>query len=86
MYVSIILQALNALLQIQQGLEQLRTAAPSLVGNLGLGVGNATATPTTTPPAPAAPPNAPPRQQQNSELFTQVVLYNIIASNILSVN
>lgn len=64
-------QALNALLQIQQGLEQLRTAAPSLVGNLGLGVGNATATPTTTPPAPAAPPNAPPRQQQNSELFTQ---------------
>ncbi|XP_052752215.1 ubiquilin-1 [Galleria mellonella] len=69
-------QALNALLQIQQGMEQLRTAAPSLVNNLGLGVGTATA----TPPAQSAPPTQPAqtpqnntqaRQQQNSELFTQ---------------
>ncbi|XP_063829997.1 ubiquilin-1 [Ostrinia nubilalis] len=60
-------QALNALLQIQQGMEQLRTAAPSLVSNLGLGVGAAAAAPPAAPPAqPAAP-----RPQQNTELFTQ---------------
>ncbi|XP_028165210.1 ubiquilin-1 [Ostrinia furnacalis] len=60
-------QALNALLQIQQGMEQLRTAAPSLVSNLGLGVGAAAAVPPAAPPAqPAAP-----RPQQNTELFTQ---------------
>ncbi|ALC49569.1 Ubqn [Drosophila busckii] len=40
-------EALNAILQIQQGMEQLRTAAPSLVGTLGIpppppGVGNST--------------------------------------------
>ncbi|XP_026741429.1 ubiquilin-1 isoform X1 [Trichoplusia ni] len=78
-------QALNALLQIQQGLEQLRSAAPTLVGNLGLGVGAAGASPAAgapnaggaapppaaPPAAPAAAPNAPPRTQQNSELFTQ---------------
>ncbi|CAK1581117.1 unnamed protein product [Parnassius mnemosyne] len=75
-------QALNALLQIQQGIEQLRTAAPSLVNNLGLGVAAAGAQPAATPAAgtpaapansatPAAPNNAPPRQQQNTELFTQ---------------
>ncbi|CAK1542117.1 unnamed protein product [Leptosia nina] len=65
-------QALNALLQIQQGMEQLRTAAPSLVNNLGFGAAAAAAQP------PAAPPTAPPaqnnqqaRQQQNTELFTQ---------------
>ncbi|PZC85262.1 hypothetical protein B5X24_HaOG202447 [Helicoverpa armigera] len=57
--------------QIQQGLEQLRSAAPTLVGNLGLGVGAAAAAPP-APPAPATPAAAqPPRQQQNSELFTQ---------------
>ncbi|CAH2049401.1 unnamed protein product, partial [Iphiclides podalirius] len=70
-------QALNALLQIQQGIEQLRTAAPSLVNNLGLGVAAATAQPptttttTTTPTPPSGQTNAPPRQQQNSELFSQ---------------
>ncbi|XP_068622415.1 ubiquilin-1 isoform X2 [Battus philenor] len=69
-------QALNALLQIQQGIEQLRTAAPSLVNNLGLGVAAAgaqppTTTTTTTTPSTPAPNNTPPRQQQNSELFTQ---------------
>ncbi|XP_060809670.1 ubiquilin-1-like [Amyelois transitella] len=64
-------QALNALLQIQQGMEQLRAAAPSLVNNLGLGVGAAAATPPANPPAnPSANP-AQARQQNNSELFTQ---------------
>lgn len=61
------LQALNALLQIQQGMEQLRTAAPTLVTNLGLGVGAAAAQP--APPGPAA---APPRAPANNELFSQV--------------
>ncbi|KAJ2949675.1 hypothetical protein O0L34_g15602 [Tuta absoluta] len=61
-------QALNALLQIQQGMEQLRTAAPGLVSNLGMGVGAATAPPT----IPTNPPTNPAaRQQHNSELFTQ---------------
>ncbi|XP_049872020.1 ubiquilin-4 [Pectinophora gossypiella] len=61
-------QALNALLQIQQGMEQLRTAAPSLVSNLGLGAAAAPA----APPAAAPPPaNPAARQQHNSELFTQ---------------
>ncbi|CAB3244564.1 unnamed protein product [Arctia plantaginis] len=64
-------QALNALLQIQQGLEQLRSAAPNLVNNLGLGVGAATATPPTQPPPTTQPNSQAPRQQQNSELFTQ---------------
>ncbi|XP_045501513.1 ubiquilin-1 [Colias croceus] len=72
-------QALNALLQIQQGMEQLRAAAPSLVNNLGFGAAAATAAPPAAPTAPTAPTapaapaagNAPPRQQQNTELFTQ---------------
>ncbi|CAH0724951.1 unnamed protein product, partial [Brenthis ino] len=69
-------QALNALLQIQQGMEQLRAAAPSLVNNLGFGAAGAPATPAPAAPAPAPPaaPAAAPqqaRQQQNSELFTQ---------------
>ncbi|XP_075979866.1 ubiquilin isoform X1 [Anticarsia gemmatalis] len=64
-------QALNALLQIQQGLEQLRSAAPNLVNNLGLGVGAAAATPPAQPPPATQPAAQPPRQQQNSELFTQ---------------
>lgn len=29
-------QALNAILQIQQGMEQLRSAAPGLVGSMGM--------------------------------------------------
>ncbi|XP_061719932.1 LOW QUALITY PROTEIN: ubiquilin-1-like [Cydia pomonella] len=64
-------QALNALLQIQQGMEQLRTAAPSLVNNLGLGVGAATAAPAAPPPPSTPAPQA--RQQQNEELFSQVL-------------
>ncbi|KAG6444925.1 hypothetical protein O3G_MSEX003646 [Manduca sexta] len=62
-------QALNALLQIQQGMEQLRAAAPTLVTSLGLGAG-AAAAPPPPPPNPAQPP-AQQRQQHNSELFTQ---------------
>ncbi|XP_063383165.1 ubiquilin-1 [Cydia fagiglandana] len=62
-------QALNALLQIQQGMEQLRTAAPSLVSNLGLGVGAAAAAPPAPPPPSTPAPQA--RQQQNEELFSQ---------------
>ncbi|XP_039758588.1 ubiquilin-1 [Pararge aegeria] len=70
-------QALNALLQIQQGMEQLRAAAPTLVNNIGFGPAAAGATPTATPPAPPAAPSAQPaanqqaRQQQNTELFSQ---------------
>ncbi|XP_063539562.1 ubiquilin-4 [Cydia strobilella] len=65
-------QALNALLQIQQGMEQLRTAAPSLVNNLGLGAGAAAAA-AAAPPAPPPPSTPAPqaRQQQNEELFSQ---------------
>ncbi|KAG4076328.1 hypothetical protein HA402_005771 [Bradysia odoriphaga] len=37
-------QALNAIMQIQQGMEQLRSAAPGLVGSMGI------------PPMPGAPP------------------------------
>lgn len=62
---------MGALLQIQQGMEQLRAAAPSLVNNLGFGAAAATAQAPSTP----APPQTNPtqgRQQQNSELFTQV--------------
>ncbi|XP_022129732.1 ubiquilin-1 [Pieris rapae] len=63
-------QALGALLQIQQGMEQLRAAAPTLVNNLGFGAAAATAQPPTTPAPPTNNP-AQGRQQQNSELFTQ---------------
>ncbi|CAG9566189.1 unnamed protein product [Danaus chrysippus] len=62
-------QALNALLQIQQGMEQLRAAAPSLVNNMGFGAAAATAAP--PPPPTTNTPPAQARQQQNSELFTQ---------------
>ncbi|XP_077285757.1 ubiquilin [Arctopsyche grandis] len=64
-------QALNAILQIQQGMEQLRSAAPNLVSSIGI---NNTAAPP-VPPTPgtgagtgttptAAPPN-------NPDAFTQ---------------
>lgn len=42
-------QALNAILQIQQGMEQLRSAAPGLVGSMGI-----------PPPMPGTVPPAPP--------------------------
>lgn len=77
---------MNALLQIQQGIEQLRTAAPSLVNNLGLGVAAAgaqppTTTATTTPTTPSGQTNTPPRQQQNSELFTQVCCLTLMSTS-----
>lgn len=62
-------QALNALMQIQQGMETLRQTAPSLMTNLG-GMGGLAPTATTTTPAPtttttttttgSAPTTAPP--------------------------
>ncbi|XP_045775883.1 ubiquilin-1 [Maniola jurtina] len=66
-------QALNALLQIQQGMEQLRAAAPNVVNNLGFGPAAAAAAPTTPAPPAAATPaaNQQARQQQNTELFSQ---------------
>lgn len=42
-------QALNAILQIQQGMEQLRSAAPGLVGSMGI-----------PPPMPGSVPPEPP--------------------------
>lgn len=56
-------QALNAILQIQQGMEQLRSVAPGLVGSMGI-----------PPPPPGAqtqpidPANQPPNP--NSQVFT----------------
>ncbi|KAJ8673497.1 hypothetical protein QAD02_004759 [Eretmocerus hayati] len=47
--------ALAAVMQIQQGMEQLRTIAPELVGNLGL----------TVPPSPATAPSATPPTQSS---------------------
>jgi ubiquilin len=49
-------QALNAILQIQQGMEQLRQVAPGLVGTMGIpppppGVDGTPNTQTTAPPA-----------------------------------
>jgi len=62
-------QALNAILQIQQGMEQLRSAAPGLVDSLGIPPPppgsatstNSSATPTSTTPNPSQPtlPNNP---------------------------
>lgn len=70
-------QAMNAILQIQQGMEQLRSVAPGLVGPMGpMGLGttgapapSTTDTPTTTP-APTAPASATPAAN-NPELFSQ---------------
>uniref|UniRef100_T1JDD4 Ubiquilin-4 n=1 Tax=Strigamia maritima TaxID=126957 RepID=T1JDD4_STRMM len=46
-------QALQAVLQIQQGMEQLRTAAPNLMNGMGTNM---------TPPPPPPPPPFPPTQ------------------------
>lgn len=46
--------ALAALMQVQQGIEQLRTIAPELVGSMGLSMPPSTAT-TTSPPPPSNP-------------------------------
>lgn len=84
-------QAMGAIQQIQQGLEQLRTVAPSLTSQMGLsgmpGLG------TTPPPAPpatnteagtgtgtAAPPGSTPQQQmylsQMANAMSRIVLNN----------
>lgn len=62
-------QALNAILQIQQSMEQLRQAAPGLVGSFGIpppapGINQQTTTPNTQPQT---------RSQQNNQLFTDFV-------------
>lgn len=75
-------QAINAILQIQQGMEQLRNVAPNLVNSIGLNNTNAPVVPppTTgtapTPTAAAAPPN-------NPEAFTQVSTYSRNQQNFL---
>lgn len=47
--------ALAAIMQIQQGMEQLRTVAPELVENMGLTVPTAATTPSAAPTNPTAP-------------------------------
>lgn len=62
-------QALNAILQIQQGMEQLRQVAPGLVGSMGV-----------PPPPPGAPPAQPTPAAgtnpaaQNPQLFNDFML------------
>lgn len=48
-------QALNAIMQIQQGMEQLRSAAPGLVGSMGI-----------PPPIPGAQPATPTTQSSTN--------------------
>lgn len=67
-------QALNAILQIQQGMEQLRSAAPGLVGSMGIppampGVPSATTNNTSTTNTGSSIPNLTPAPQ-NEALFT----------------
>ncbi|GAB0098519.1 ubiquilin-1 [Sergentomyia squamirostris] len=68
-------QALNAIMQIQQGMEQLRAAAPGLVGSLGIpapppgGIPDTTSTPTSTPTAGVIPPS--PTAAHNPQLFSE---------------
>ncbi|KAG7187901.1 hypothetical protein KM043_013869 [Ampulex compressa] len=54
--------ALAAIMQIQQGVEQLRTVAPELAGSMGLTV----PTPPTTPNAGTGTPTVPAQQQTDS--------------------
>ncbi|XP_055690511.1 ubiquilin-1 isoform X2 [Lutzomyia longipalpis] len=68
-------QALNAILQIQQGMEQLRAAAPGLVGSLGIppappgGIPDTTAAPNSTPTTGVIPPS--PTAAHNPQLFSE---------------
>lgn len=64
-------QALNAIMQIQQGMEQLRSAAPGLVGTMGIPPvppGVSTTTPPTT--GNTSIPNLAPNTQ-NPALFSE---------------
>lgn len=69
-------QALNAILQIQQGMEQLRSAAPGLVGTMGIPPvppGAGTATTTSSPPTNTTTTNSTPNLAPNTSnpaLFT----------------
>lgn len=65
-------QALNAILQIQQSMEQLSQVAPGLVGSFGVPPpppGANTTTPSTATPA-AAPGLAPGQNPAQQQLFT----------------
>jgi ubiquilin len=64
-------QALNAILQIQQGMEQLRQVAPGLVGTMGIPPAPPGVDPTATPNPP--PTNAPPNQQLFSDFMTRML-------------
>lgn len=67
-------QALNAIMQIQQGMEQLRSAAPGLVGTMGIppampGAPNIPATPQSTTTTGSSIPNLA-ASPQNEALFS----------------
>ncbi|XP_014218444.1 ubiquilin-1 [Copidosoma floridanum] len=74
--------AMSALMQIQQGMEQLRNVAPELVGNLGL----------TVPPSPVSTPNAttttnsssPAGQQTPTESSNQNDVFSQFMTRMLS--
>lgn len=70
-------QALNAIMQIQQGMEQLRSAAPGLVGSMGIPPMPGAPTPTnvstgTTNTLPNLAPNT-----QNPALFSEFMASSI---------
>ncbi|XP_070159631.1 ubiquilin-1 [Polyergus mexicanus] len=62
--------ALAAIMQIQQGMEQLRTVAPELVENMGLTVPPATTTPNTSGTNPSVPTSQPSDTNQQ-DAFSQ---------------
>ncbi|XP_023954135.1 ubiquilin-1 [Bicyclus anynana] len=64
-------QALSALLQIQQGMELLRSAVPNLVNNFGFGPGGQTTSTTSAPPINAEAPARQVHQRNHSEIFSQ---------------
>ncbi|XP_043478472.1 ubiquilin-1 [Leptopilina heterotoma] len=69
--------ALAAIMQIQQGMEQLRTVAPELVNNMGLTPPPTTAATTeptrTTSPSPTTAPTTDPNQQFFSQFMARMV-------------
>lgn len=70
-------QALEAIMQIQQGMEQLRTAAPGLVGNMGIPpmpgftAPPSTGSATTTTPSSTTNTTSPNAAQNNPALFSE---------------
>lgn len=65
-------QALNAIMQIQQGMEQLRQVAPGLVGTMGIPPPPPGAPTQTTPPPPTTTGTTP--NTQNPQLFNDFML------------